>query len=152
MCATHTTMPNTLLESSRGVVRNATKDLKTAGFVDLDSEGEPTRLAPTRVRAYDGLLVVLDRERVAAHEEADLDRVAAGGTDSAYQAINGSVQTSGNAGYKVQLPTAGDAGFQAGDSPRSTARQTAPGVLCIYRNRRFEVVDAVLTVREEQVQ
>lgn len=144
-------MPNKLLDSSRGVVRNTTTELKTAGFVETDADNEPTRLAPTRVRAYDRLLLVVDCERVADHEEAELDRVAADGTDSAYQAINGSVQTSGNAGYKVQLPTAEDAGFQAGDSPRATARQTAPGVVCIYSDRQWETVDAALTIREEQV-
>ena len=143
-------MPNTLLESSRGVVRNTTTELKTAGFVETNSDNEPARLAPTRVRAYDRLLLIVDRERVANHEEAELDQVAADGTDSTYQAINGSVQTSGNAGYKVQLPTAEDASFQAGDDPRATARQTAPGVVCIYSDRQWETVDAVLTIREEQ--
>ena len=144
-------MPNKLLDSSRGVVRNTTTELKTASFVETNSDNEPTRLASTRVRAYDRLLLVVDREQVADHNEAELDRVAADGTSSAYQAINGSVQTSSNAGYKVQLPTAEDAGFQAGDSPRATARQTALGIVCIYSDRQWETVDAVFAVREEQM-
>jgi hypothetical protein len=144
-------MPNRLLDAGAGIVRNTTAELKAAGFVETDGENDPTRLAPTRVRAYEGLLLVVDRERVAEAAEAELDAVAASGTDSAYQAVNGSVQTSGNAGYKLQLPVASDAGFAVDDTPRATARASAPGIVCIYRDRRLETVEALLAVRAEQV-
>ncbi len=80
------------------------------------------------VFGVDGLLLVVDGERVASETRANLVAPAARDTGSVYQGGRATVEVAGN-GYQVQLPGCVDAGFEeADDAPVLTA----PGLLLIH--------------------
>lgn len=121
-------MPNRIKESGeKGVALQVTKPARATGMVEETSEGKATRLADVRVFSFDGLLMVVDLDRVDTEDVAELVASAAGDTKSIYRAKDASLQISGG-GYQVQLPPADDAGFSVGDSAPT---HTAPGVIFI---------------------
>jgi len=96
--------------------------------------------------------LVVDRDRMAEHEIAELVMVAISDTDTIFRAANASVQVKGH-GYMVTLPPAEDAGFRDGDTAPVIP---APNMLVIVHGKReahngtSELADALHTIRNEQ--
>ena len=126
------------------------RDVETTGTRDWSKE--PTYRAAVRVYAVDGHLLVVDRDRMAEHEIAELVMVAISDTDTIFRAANASVQVKGH-GYMVTLPPAEDAGFRDGDTAPVIP---APNMLVIVHGKReahnetSELADALHTIRNEQ--
>jgi len=119
---------NQIKESgSDGLALQITEAARAAGMVEETNDGEASRRADVRVFAFDGVLLVVDLDRVPTEEIAELVASAARDTGSVYRAADSKIQIAGN-GYQVQLPPAGDAGFELGDR---AGTHTAPGVLVI---------------------
>lgn len=99
-----------------GYALSVTREARTAGLVEEDAEGDPRRLAPVRVYAFDDLLLVVDRDQFDNAQIVELVTYAAEARDSIHQAIDASVTTyGGGQSYRIQLPPADDAGFEVGD-------------------------------------
>lgn len=127
----------------------ATKHVRAADLVEENAEKEATYLADTRVYAFDDLLLVVDRDsdRVPTADVAELVASAARDSKSIYQAINATVSIAGG-GYRIQLPSATDAGFHQGYTPRV---QTVPGVLVLYQARSERLASDLISLRRQQV-
>jgi hypothetical protein len=137
-----------------GYALQVTKQARTAGLVEEDSNGEATRRADVRVYSFDHLLLVVDIERVSDKHTSELVASAARDTKSVFQAIDAGVHHAGN-GYQVQLPPAEDAGFERGDkAPCRTAR----GILAIVcadgtsaGRQADRLARDIVAIREEQI-
>lgn len=142
-------MPNTIKESGEGYALQVTQPARDAGLVEEDSEGDPLRRADVRVHGFDGLLLVVDVDRVDEAAEAELVAVAARDSGAVYRALEATVQQAGN-GYQVQLPAARDAGFAVGDSALA---RPARGVLFVHPNTADgeRLAADLRSIREEQV-
>ncbi len=140
-------MANSIKQTSvDGVALQITREARDAGLVE-EADDEASRLAPVFVYGFDGLLLVVDRERVDQRDVAELVTAAARDTESVYP--GGSVQVAiRGEGYQVPLPGAVDAGFHVGDSAPCV---TAPGVLLIHREGDGRLARDIRTIRQEQV-
>ncbi|MDL0118501.1 hypothetical protein PNQ29_03320 [Halobacterium salinarum] len=145
-------MANAIKKSGDGLALQITRSARAATLVDEDDNNTATRLAKTRIHAFEGLLVAVDVDRVPDDVEADLVATAATDTNTAYRAVTATIQIAGN-GYQLQLPNAVDAGLDEGDTPTVT---TAPGVLIIAHNETdtgitsVRVGEDLATIRREQ--
>ena len=139
-------MPNTIKRSGDGLALQVTKPARVAGFVE-ETDDEPTRLANIRVFAFDGLLLVVDIDRITNENIVELAASAALDTVSIHRVANASLQIAGN-GYQVQLPGAADAGFHVGDRAPCTP---APNLLVIAAEGSERVASDIVTIRREQV-
>ena len=140
-------MANSIKESGGGLALQVTGPARDAGLVEEDADGDATRLSGVYVYGFDGILVVVDAERVSAAERAEIVATATEATESIHRGEAATMEVAGN-GYQVQLPGAESAGFDVGD--------TAPvvlsdGLLVIHGDADREVVDLVSTVRDDQL-
>ena len=140
-------MANPIKESGGGVALQVTRPARDAGLVEENADGEATRLSGVYVYGFDGLLVVVDAERVSTAQRAEIVSTATTATDSIHRGEAATVEVAGN-GYQVQLPGAESAGFDVGE--------TAPvvlsdGLLVIHGDADREIVDLVSTVRDDQL-
>ncbi|WP_266082915.1 hypothetical protein [Haladaptatus caseinilyticus] len=139
-------MPNTIKRSGDGLALQVTKPARAARLVE-ETDEEPTRLADIRVFAFDGLLLVVDIDRINDENMVELATSAALDTVSIHRVANASLQIAGN-GYQVQLPSAADAGFPMGDpAPCTPARN----MLVIAAEGSGRVAADIVTIRREQV-
>ncbi|GAA0260948.1 hypothetical protein ACFFQF_27300 [Haladaptatus pallidirubidus] len=97
--------------------------------------------------AFDGLLLVVDLDRITEENVVELATSAALDTVSIHRVANASLQITGN-GYQVQLPGAADAGFHVGDRAPCTP---APNLLVIAADGTERVAADIVTIRKEQV-
>jgi len=142
-------MPNEIKESGEGYALQVTQPARDGGLVEEDSEGNTLRRADVRVHGFDGLLLVVDVDRVDDADEAELVAAAARDTGSVYRALEAAIQPAGN-GYQVQLPAAREAGFAVGDSALA---RPAEGVLFVHPNTADgdRLAADLQSIREEQV-
>jgi len=142
-------MPNSIKESGEGAALQVTGEARSAGLVEENSEGDATRRADVRIHGFKSLLLVIDLDRVGEEEEAELVASAARDTQTAYRSEEATIQHSGN-GYQVQLPPAGDAGFDIGDTAPVGSGE---GVLVIHSGTRDgeRLARDLLTIRDDQV-
>ena len=138
-------MPNTIKRSGDGLALQVTKPARAAGLVE-ETDDEPTRLADIRVFAFDGLLLVIDLNRITNENMVELATSAALDTVSIHRVTNASLQIAGN-GYQVQLPGAADAGFHVGDRAPCTPAQN---LLVIAAEGSGRVAADIATIRREQ--
>jgi len=110
-----------------GCALQVTKEARTAGMIEEDSEGRAKRRADVRVFAFDGVLIVVDLDNVRDEEITELVASTARDTKTIYRAGDSKIQIAGN-GYQVQIPPAEDAGFEIGDR---AGCHPAPGLLVI---------------------
>jgi hypothetical protein len=139
-------MPNKIKRSGDGLALQVTKPARAAGLVE-ETDDQPTRLADIRVFAFDGLLLVMDIDRITDENIVELATSAALDTVSIHRVANASLQIAGN-GYQVQLPGAADAGFHVGDRAPCTP---APNILVISAEGAERVAADIATIRKEQV-
>ncbi|GAA5049394.1 hypothetical protein ACFFQF_21125 [Haladaptatus pallidirubidus] len=139
-------MPNNIKRLGDGLALQVTKPARAAGLVE-ETDDEPTRLANIRVFVFDGLLLVVDIDRITDENIVGLATSAALDTVSTHRVTNASLQTAGN-GYQVQLPGAADAGFHVGDQAPCTP---APNLLVIAAEGSERVAADIVTIRREQV-
>jgi hypothetical protein len=139
-------MPNKIKRSGDGLALQVTKPARAAGLVE-ETDDEPARFADIRVFAFDGLLLVMDIDRITDENIVELATSAALDTVSIHRVANASLQTAGN-GYQVQLPGAADAGFHVGDRAPCTP---APNMLVIAAEESGRVAADIVTIRREQV-
>ena len=139
-------MSNKIKRSGDGLALQVTKPARSAGLVEK-TDDEPTRLANIRVFAFDGLLLVIDLDRIIDENIVELATSAALDTASIHRVANASLQIAGN-GYQVQLPGAADAGFHVGDRAPCTP---APNLLVIAAEGSERVASDIVTIRREQI-
>jgi hypothetical protein len=139
-------MPNKIKRSGDGLALQVTKPARAAGLVE-EIDDEPTRLANIRVFTFDGLLLVVDVDRITDENIVELATTAALDTVSIHRVTNASLQIAGN-GYQVQLPGAADAGFHVGDRTPCTP---APNLLVIAAEGSKRVAADIVKIRREQV-
>ena len=139
-------MPNKIKRSGDGLALQVTKPARAAGLVE-ETDDEPTRLGNIRVFAFDGLLLVVDIDRITDENIVELVTSAALDTVSIHRVANASLQIAGN-GYQVQLPGAADAGFHVGNRGPCTP---APNLLVIAAEESGRVAADIATIRREQV-
>jgi hypothetical protein len=139
-------MANSIKESAKGLALQITRPARRADLVDEDADDNATRLAGVYVYGFDGLLLVVDAERVSAADRGELVASAARDSESIHRGEAASVQIAGN-GYQVQLPGCKAAGFRRGDdAPVSTAA----GILAIHDGQQSRLADDLTTIRHEQ--
>ncbi|WP_266083201.1 hypothetical protein [Haladaptatus caseinilyticus] len=139
-------MANKIKRSGDGLALQVTKPARAAKIVEENDE-ETTRRANIRVFAFDGLLLVVDIDRITNENMVELATSAALDTVSIHRVANASLQIAGN-GYQVQLPGAADAGFHVGDRAPCTP---APNILVIAAEGSKRVAADMATIRREQV-
>lgn len=120
-------MPNSIKQSGATVALQVTKPARSAGLVEENAEGEPTRRAPTVVYGVDSNLLIIDRDRVSLADRAELVASAARDARSIHQGGYASIQIAGN-GYQAELPGAAAAGFDIGTTSPVVP---APGLLAV---------------------
>lgn len=143
-------MPNKIKDSGAdGVALQVTHDARSAGLVEENAEGEPTYLAPVRVYTFNDTLLVVNREEMDTRAVAELVAATARDTKSIYQGIDAKMHRAGH-GYKVQLPAAGDAGFDVGDV---AIAHPGPDLLVITKQtpNGTRLAEDVVAIRAEQV-
>lgn len=140
-------MANSIKQTSTdSAALQVTREARDAGLVD-EQDDDTTRLAPVNIYAFDGLLLVIDAERVDQSDIVELVTAAAGDTDSIYPGGKVQISVRGD-GYQVALPSATDAGFRVGDTAPCL---TAHGVLAIYREGTGRLARDLKAIRQEQV-
>lgn len=139
-------MANSIKESGGGLALQVTKPARAAGLVAEDAEGEATRLSGVYVYGFDGLMLVVDADRVPKDDRADLVATATEATSSIHRGSAASVEIAGN-GYQVQLPACRVAGFEPG-----TTAPVAPadGILVIHDGTNGRLAADLTTIRNEQ--
>ena len=140
-------MPNSIKSTGADAVAlQVTREARDAGLVE-EADDDATRLAPVNVFAFDGLLLVVDRDRVDDRDVVEL--VTAAAQDAGSIDPGGRVQvTIRGEGYQVPLPGASEAGFDVGDAAPCA---TAPGVLLIHREGDGRLARDLRMIRQEQV-
>ncbi len=136
-------MANQIKRSGGGLALQVTQAARDAGLVEEDHEGEPTRRAAVYVYGVDGLLLVVDAERVPLGDRAQLVATAARDTGTIFQGGRATVEVAGN-GYQVQLPGCADAGFEAGTTAPTV---TASGLVVIHDGTRARLADDLVSMR-----
>jgi hypothetical protein len=137
-------MPNTIKRSGDGLALQVTQPARAAGLVE-ETDDELTRLADIRVFAFDGLLLVVDIDRITDENIVELATSAALDTVSIHRVADASLQIAGN-GYQVQLPGAADAGFHVGDRAPCTS---APNLLVVAAEESGRVAADIGTIRQQ---
>lgn len=140
-------MPNKIKESGGGLALQVTKPARQAALVEETSEGEAMRLADVVVYGFDSCLLVVDADRVAMADRAELVATLARDMHSIHHGQPTSVEIAGN-GYQVQLPGCERTGFRAGDSAPVIARR---GMLFIHDGTKRRLASDLAAIREEQV-
>ncbi|WP_227357277.1 hypothetical protein [Haladaptatus salinisoli] len=135
-------MPNKIKRSGDGLALQVTKPARAAGLVE-ETDDETTSLADVRVFAFDGLLLVVDIDRITDENIVELTTSAARDTVSIHRVTDASLQIAGN-GYQVQLPGAADAGFHVGDRAPCTS---VPNLLVIAAEGSERVAADIATIR-----
>lgn len=128
------------------VALQVTREARAAALVEEEGE-EAARLAPVNIYAFDGLLLVLDRERVDQRDVVELVTAAAEDTDSIHPGGRVGINVRGQ-GYQVPLPGADDAGFNVGDTAPCSS---APNMLAIAREGDERLARDLKTIRQDQV-
>ena len=143
-------MPNAIKETRPGALAlQVTKPARAAGLVEEDADGDATYRADVRVYAFDGLLLVVDRDRVEDAHAAELVATTARDTKSAFDAEKATLSDAGG-GYRVQLPTAGDAGIELDDTPGVYPVRRG-SVLVIATGRQQRLARDLVSIRESQL-
>lgn len=153
-------MPNSMKKSggSDSLALQVTAPVRDANLVeeadseqipDTDTPPHPTYRANVRIHAFDGVLLVIDRDRVNPEAEAELVAHAIDQTRTAFRALHGIVTIMGQ-GYMLQLPNAVDAGFDAG---QLAPVQTAPNLLAIHTDTAdaLHLATDLVTIRLQQL-
>lgn len=148
-------MANAIKRSGEGLALQITREARAAELAETVADEEATgadrwaRLADVRVYGFDGLLLVVDRERVATEHVAELVASAAGDTKSVYCGANASVRPAGN-GCMVSLPGIEETGLERGDA---VPARPAPGLLVIHarESQPARVAEDLVTIRRGQV-
>jgi hypothetical protein len=140
-------MTNSIKESGGGLALQVTKPARNAGLVEEDANGDPTRRAGVYVYGFDGLLVVVDAERVSDGDRAELVATATRDTGTIHRGMAANVEIAGN-GYQVQLPGCEVAGFDEGDKAPLLSRS---GLLVIHDPAKTRLAGDLATIRDEQV-
>lgn len=139
-------MANQIKESADGLALQVTLPARDAGLVSEDADGNATRLAGVYVYGFDGVLVVVDAEKVSAGDRADLVATAAEATGSVHRGAAASLAEAGH-GYQVQLPGCRAAGFSSGDTaPVHSGR----GVLVIHDGTESDLARDLVAGRAER--
>lgn len=141
-------MANSIKESAEGVALQVTQPARDARLVLEDSDGDATYRAAVRVYGFDGLLLVLDRDKVSDRHAAELAASTARDTDSMYRVADTRIQHAGK-GYQVQLLPAADAGFDLGDRAPVV---TAPHALVIHDGFNARLAEDVADQRRWQAE
>lgn len=149
-------MANAIKRSGEGLALQITREARAADLATTVADGEATgadrwaRLAAVRVYGFDGLLLVVDRERAAAEHVAELVASAAGDTASIYRGANASVRPAGN-GCMVSLPGLEETGLELG---QTVPARPAPNLLVIHarESRPARVAEDLATIRRGQVE
>jgi hypothetical protein len=140
-------MTNSIKQSGGGLALQVTKSGRYAGLVEEDADGDPTRRAGVYVYGFDGLVVVVDAERVADADRAELVVAAASETRTIHRGAAANVGIEGN-GYRVQLPGCEAAGLTEGDDAPVLS---SPGILVIHDGTQARLANDLTTIRSEQV-
>jgi hypothetical protein len=140
-------MANSIKQSAGGLALQITQPARDAEFVLEDTDGTATRRAELYVYGFDDLLLLVDRENVAAAHRAELVASVAADTDSIHRGEIATVEIAGN-GYQIQLPGCREAGLRLGD--------TAPvvvgsGILVIHDGSESRLANDLVTICDEQV-
>jgi hypothetical protein len=139
-------MANQIKESSDGLALQVTLPARDAGLVKENADGDPEWLAGVYVYGFDGVLVVVDAEKVSAGDRADLVATAAEATGSVHRGAAASLAEAGN-GYQVQLPGCRSAGFSSGDkAPVHSGR----GVLVVHDGTESDLARDLVAGRAER--
>ena len=139
-------MVNQVKKGGDGLRLQVTKPARKAGLVEENTDGEPIRLASVYVYGFDDLLLVVNQTVDMGHR-ADLISTVAQSTESMHGGYPATIAEAGN-GYQVNLPGAGDAGFRVGDKAPVVPTD---GMLLIHNGTQRELIERILTLREEQV-
>lgn len=127
-------------EGSRDLLLQVTFPVRDADLVEEEEQrvsgGEGTEtvatyLADVRVHAVRSHILIVDRDRVDAADEADLVTTAINDTETAYRTKHSTITRSGN-GYQLQISVARDAGFYDTDT---VVMESAPGIIVGVRSR-----------------
>jgi len=120
------------------------------GFIREDEEGN-VRHRATEIYSYsfDGLILLVDTERVESPDRAELVAAAARDSGSIHYGGMTAISDAGN-GYKVQLPGAVPAGFAHTDGGADVHTAGGDGLLFVYRQDQRRLVDDLMVVRREQ--
>ncbi|RNJ22047.1 hypothetical protein [Halosegnis longus] len=139
---------NRIKRSGGGLALQVTMPAREAGLVRETDNGDVHDLADVFIVVVDGTLLVGNREQITGRDRIELVDTLARDAESLYRIMDASIQPEGN-GYQVQLPNAGDAGFEHGDRAPVT---TGNDLLVIHDGepRRVEWADAVVALRGEQ--
>lgn len=140
-------MANSVKQSGGGLALQVTGPARDADLVDEDTDGNATRLADVYVYGFDDLLLVVDADRVAAGDRAELVATTARDTDSIHRGARSRLEIAGN-GYQVQLPGCRDAGLLEGDRAPVVARQ---GLLVVHDGTQARLAGDLVAIRDEQV-
>jgi hypothetical protein len=125
-----------------------TRPARSARLVDESSiDGKLGRGHDVYVYGFDGLLVVVDVERVSMSDRAELVATATADTNSIHRGATTTVAQAGH-GYQVQLPGGRAAGFDVDDTAHMVA---AEGVLFIHTGDEARLASDLQTIRNEQV-
>ena len=139
-------MVNSLKSSAGGTALQVTKSAREAGLVQEDAEGDAIHLAGVYVYGFDGLLLVVDAQRVSSVHRSHMVTIAASRSESIYRGEAASVEIAGN-GYQVQLPGCKAAGFEVGDDGHVVS---ADGVIVIHDGGQFDIADELVGIRRDQ--
>jgi hypothetical protein len=140
-------VPNNIKRSGGGLALQVTKAARRAGLVEENADSEATRLSEVVIYGFDDVLLVVDRDRVAVSDRAELVAALAQDTDSVHEGQVANLEIAGN-GYQVQLPGCERAGFNQGTAAPVVSQQ---GILLIHDGTQGRLAQDVATIREEQV-
>ncbi|WP_435175668.1 hypothetical protein [Halorussus sp. AFM4] len=125
------------------------EELKPEERAEDENPPYPNYRAAIRIHAFDGLILILDRDRVAQSDAAELVAHAIEETQTVFSALNAIVSIMGQ-GYMVQLPNGSEAGFEEGDT---APVQVSPNILVIHNesDESVELATELASMRETQV-
>ena len=137
----------TIKSSGHGLAVQCTKQARGAGLVE-ETGDEASRLADTWVYGVDGLLLVIDKNRVDVEDRAELVASAARDSGAIYQGAAASMHVAGD-GYKAQLPGALEVGIREGDA---VSFLVADHVLVVTDRSHdaTRLAEDLATIRDEQ--
>lgn len=148
-------MPNNIKQSGEGPALQVTKPARAAALAeeatgdDLTGRDRWKRFADVRVYGFDGVLLVVDREKMDTGDVAEIVASIARDTKSIYNGIEASIRPAGN-GCMVSLPGLDPTGLRVGDTaPVHPAKNTL--VITDGSSDRARLVKDVVSIRESQV-